>query len=170
MYTSVLFKPGSLESFDTIGADRFLGSAPRAVNHFTFEKSKPAKPFVSVGVGNVVIDISRTEKLIKEAKALRKSHFWFIWKMASPSKEVIRAAESVIRYCPSELFLNGYQVVNYGNGTVAMIRNNENYLTTINIGAKSLSYAKLRIKDHLLVDSGSCTIEKTAVERLFEVL
>ena len=61
-------------------------------------------------------------------------------------------------------------MVNYGNGTVAMLRRSDNYSTTINIGNQSLTFAKLRISDHEIVNSGCCRIERNAIEQLFETL
>lgn len=144
---------------------------PRKVNNkYRFEKETPAIPFLSIRDMGVIIDASKADELVLQAKALRKKHFWFVWKMYAPSRQVIDSTVSVIRHCPADFFLEGYKVANYGNGTVALMRRSNNYSVTINIGKQAVSYAKLRLADQQIVNSGSCKIEKNAIENLFETL
>ena len=170
MVEAAVYKKDTIEEFGSIDSV-VIRVEPRQVSYsYKFAKEAVAKPFLSIRDTGVIVDTRKAEKLIAQTKKLRKKHLWFLWKMYAPSRAVINSAISVIQYCPSDLFLEGYYVSNYGNGTVALMRRSVNYSITINIGVKSLTYAKLSIADHKLVNAGECPIEKNAVEKLFETL
>ena len=119
---------------------------------------------------SIIISRANSQALIEQARNLRRYHFWRIWGLRAPKKRVIEAVVKVIDYCPTELLLYGYSVENYGNGTVVLMKRSENYMTTISVGSTSLSYAKLNMRNHKVVDSGTCSIEMNAVRRLFEMV
>lgn len=174
MVTALVYKAESIESFKSINSRAICVepvTEPREVTiKYRFETVTPAKPFLAINKPVVIIDTKIAEELVSQAKALRKNHFWFVWKMYSPSRQVVDSTVTVIRYCPSDLFLDGFKVANYGNGTVILMRRSENYSTTINIGGRAVSYAKLRLSDQKIVCSGTCPIERGAIEHLFETL
>lgn len=169
MVTTTIYKPDTIDRFGTIDSISFH-LKPRVVNNnFSIEK-KTVLPFLTINNLGVIVNTKKSAELITQAMSLRKKHLWCRWKMYAPSRKSIKSTISVINYCPSDLFLEGFQVVNYGNGTVAMLRRSDNYSTTINIGNQSLTFAKLRISDHEIVNSGCCRIERNAIEQLFETL
>ena len=172
--TVAVYKEETLEKFKSIDPLVICVEPqlePRKVNSkYRFETVNPAIPFLAYRDMGIIIDTSKADELVLQARALRKRHFWFVWKMYAPSRQVIDSAVTVIRYCPADIFLEGYKVANYGNGTVALMRRSKNYSITINIGKQAVSYAKLRLADQQIVNSGSCKIEKNAIEYLFETL
>ena len=143
---------------------------PSHVNSNYRLESNGAKQFISLDRIEDIIDTRKPSELITQTRALRKKHFWFLWGMYAPSRQVIKSTITVIQYCPSNVFLEGFYVANYGNGTVVLMRRSETYYTTINVGSHSLTYVKLRLVDHRVVNSGSCQIEKNAIEHLFKTL
>ncbi len=169
-----VYKEETLERFKSIDPSVVcvgLRQEPRRVSsRYRFEKVTSAGFLDAISSIGVVIDPSKADELVAQAKALRKKHFWFVWKMYAPSREVINSTVSVIRFCPADMFLEGYYVANYGNGTVALMRRSKNYSISINIGKHAVSYAKLRLSDYKIVNSGRCEIEKKAIENLFETL
>lgn len=175
MVSTAVYKKETIEGFKSIEMlANCLGhvTQPRDVSSkYILKKETPAKYFLSVTSNfSVVIDNQKAEELILKLKSLRRKHFWFLWRMYAPSRRVINSAVKVIRFCPSDLFLEGYTVANYGNGTVALMRRSTNYSMTINIGTHAVSYAKLRLADHQIVNSGCCPIERDAIRQLFETL
>lgn len=172
MEATLTYKPESIESFKSI--DNLLLSCcygPRDIsNIFRLEKVSSAKPFLAVNTLGVIVDTNKADELISQARNLRKTPFWFLWKMYAPSRKVVDATVSVIRLCPSDLFLEGFRVANYGNGTVVLMRKSRSFYTTINVGSKAVSYAKLRLSDQQIVASGRCSINKDAIRHLFETL
>lgn len=115
------------------------------------------------------LDYTKSKQLKDDARKLRRLHFW-PWAYYAPKRSVIKATMKVLDFCPSDILLEGFSIANYGNGTIAMIRQTSNYMTTINIGSRALSYAKLRVIDRSVVASGTIMIEKQAVMGLFELL
>ncbi len=115
------------------------------------------------------LDYTKSERLKNDARKLHRSHIW-PWAYYVPKRSVIKATMKVLDFCPSDILLEGFSIANYGNGTIAMIRQTPNYMTTINIGSRALSFAKLRIIDRSVVASGTIMIEKQAVMGLFELL
>ena len=167
MTAVTICKQESLDSFNRFNPNEIIPGGRLVVNNYRFDAT--ANAYLTIGQG-VLLRSERSEDLINQARRLRKRHFWRFWRLRAPNKRVIEASISVINYCPSELFLDGYSIDNYGNGTIVMMRRSTNYMTTINIGESTLSYAKLRISDHKVIASGKCAIEKELVSVLFKKL
>lgn len=171
MVATAIYRKETINNFQAIDNLYVACLGPRVVkDKFRFEKKASAKPFLAVNNMGVIVDARKADELISQAKELRRRHIWFLWKMYAPSRKVIDSTVSVIRYCPSDLFLEGFRVANYGNGTVALMRKSKHFSATINVGSKAVSYAKLRLSDQQIVNSGSCPIERNAIEHLFETL
>ena len=146
-----------------------LKPIPRPVNT-RFKFTDRVSDFPVVNSTDISLNLTRKESLVSQIRALRRERFWFLWGLKAPQKCVVDAAIRVINYCPSELLLDGYSAENYGNGTIAFMKRTANCMITINVGKSSLSYAKLRITDHKVIDFGRCEIEGKSVAKLFQRL
>lgn len=167
MTTAALFKHNTIEEFNRFVPSVIMPEGRPVITNYEFDASPV--DYSAMGQG-VFVRSANSDALIAQAKNLCKRHIWRFWGLRAPVRSVIDAAVSVIRFCPSELLLDGYRIENYGNGTVVLSKRSPSYMITINIGKSTLSYAKLRIPDHMVVFSGKCDITKDEVTKLFESL
>lgn len=167
MTTAVLYRKEPTGSFDSFTSALVLSEGRPVATNYRFDGV--ASTYQSIGQGLVIRSVN-ADTLVSQARGLRRRHFWRLWGLRAPDKQVIEATVSVIRFCPSEFLLDGYHIENYGNGTVVMTKRSPNFMITINIGRSALSYAKLNIKDHKVVISGKKEIESSSVAELFNTL
>ena len=168
-----IYKQDTFESFRQFRPG-VISLQPRRVNSsnyvFTFGEDSEFLSSFSAEINLRVLDISAASRLKRQALKLRRIPFWKMHGLRYPYRSVVKAACQVIDFCSSEILLEGFSMINYGNGTVAMIKRTSQFMYTINIGDKAVSYVKLRIANHEIVDSGVLDISKSAIENLFESL
>lgn len=110
-----------------------------------------------------IIQQKTSQVLSKEIRNIYWTPFWRRCDMRRPKKSVVKAANDVLHMCPDDNILLGFSAINYGNGTIALLKNGINNSTLINIGAKTLSYAIVDIASSKVIKSGNVALDKKSV-------